>query len=196
MELLKRRIKVSGTIIGNDVLKVDSFLNHQIDPFLMKDIAEEFVRRFSGSTITKILTIESSGIAPAILVGQILSIPVVCAKKKSSLNQDPDSYTAKVYSYTKEEHCTIHISRNVLCATDSVLIIDDFLANGQAISGLCEIITQAGAQLVGAGVIIEKGFQKGGLMLRNMGIRVESLATIETLSKNRITFKNEEDEQS
>lgn len=196
MELLKKKIELSGEIIGDDVLKVDKFLNHQIDPDLMHEIAKEFVRRFTNTTITKILTVESSGIAPAVLVGQLLSVPVVFAKKKQSLNLDKDTYTADVYSFTKRETCVISVSKKVLSESDSILIIDDFLANGQAILGLYEIIKQSNASMVGAGVIIEKGFQKGGALLRGMGIRVESLAIIDNMSENRITFRNEEEERT
>lgn len=189
MDLLERKILEEGIVIGTDVLKVDSFLNHQIDPNIMDAIGKEFARRFSDKKITKILTIEASGIAPAIFTAKELAVPVVYAKKTGSLNMDHDTYDTTVHSFTKKKDYIIRVSKRFLNAGDRVLIIDDFLANGQAIIGLYEIVEMAGATLVGAGVVIEKGFQDGGALLREMGIRVESLAIIEKMSEKQILFK-------
>lgn len=189
MDLLEAKILEEGIVLGTEVLKVDSFLNHQIDPNIMYAIGKEFARRFSDKRITKILTIESSGIAPAVFTAKELNVPVIYAKKTTSLNMDHDTYDAPVHSFTKKMDYIIRVSKKFLLDTDSVLIIDDFLANGQAIIGLNEIIEMAGARLVGAGVVIEKGFQDGGALLREMGIRVESLAIIEKMSEKQILFK-------
>lgn len=189
MELLKAKILEEGIVIGTDVLKVDSFLNHQMDPNLMHAIGKEFARLFSDKKITKILTIEASGIAPAIFTGKELNVPVVYAKKTTSKTLDDDAYSTSVHSFTKKRDYIIRVSKKFLSKDDSILIIDDFLANGQAIIGLSEIIEMAGAKLVGAGVVIEKGFQDGGALLREMGIRVESLAIIEKMTEKQITFK-------
>ncbi len=189
MEELKTKIRQEGIVIGNDVLKVDSFLNHQIDPKLMKAIGREFAKRFEGCLITKILTVESSGIAPAMSVAHELSVPVVYAKKTSSRITDADVYESNVFSFTKNKKYKIRVSRKFITKDDCVLIIDDFLANGQAILGLYEIITKSGASFAGAGIVIEKGFQGGGDMLRKMGIRVESLAIVENMSETKILFK-------
>jgi len=190
MDLLKAKIQAEGIVIGTDVLKVDSFLNHQIDPVLMNEIGKEFAKLFSDKKITKILTIEASGIAPAVFTGKELGIPVIYAKKTTSLNLDENTYNASVHSFTKKIDYIIRVSKKFLSKDDYVLIIDDFLANGQAIIGLSEIIDMAGATLVGAGVVIEKGFQDGGALLREMGIRVESLAIVDKMSEGGIKFKN------
>lgn len=195
MDLLKSKILDEGIVIGTQVLKVDSFLNHQIDPNLMNEIGREFAKRFSDKKITKILTIEASGIAPAIFAGKEMNIPVVFAKKTTSLNLDSETYTARVHSFTKEIDYIVRVSKKFITPGDCVLVIDDFLANGQAIIGLSEIIEQAGAKLVGAGVVIEKGFQDGGALLREMGIRVESLAIIDKMSEKQITFRKIEEEK-
>lgn len=195
MELLKSKILDEGIVIGTQVLKVDSFLNHQIDPNLMNEIGREFAKRFSDKKITKILTIEASGIAPAIFAGKEMDVPVVFAKKTTSLNLDSETYTARVHSFTKEIDYIVRVSKKFISPGDCVLVIDDFLANGQAIIGLSEIIEQAGAKLVGAGIVIEKGFQDGGALLREMGIRVESLAIIDKMSEKQITFRKIEEEK-
>ena len=189
MELLEKKIAEEGVVVGTDVLKVDSFLNHQIDPNLMEAIGKEFARRFSDKKITKVLTVEASGIAPALFTAKELNVPVLYAKKTSSLNMDSDTYDASVHSFTKKKDYIIRVSKRFLTAADRVLIIDDFLANGQAIIGLYEIVEMAGAELAGAGVVIEKGFQDGGALLRDMGIRVESLAIIEKMSEKQVLFK-------
>lgn len=189
MDELKAKIRQEGVVIGNDVLKVDSFLNHQIDTGLMNSIGEELAKRFSDAGVTKILTVESSGIAPAMSTANVLSVPVVYAKKTSSRITDNEVYESNVHSFTKNKDFKIQVSRKFLSKDDCVLIIDDFLANGQAILGLHEIITKSGASFAGAGVVIEKGFQGGGDMLRKMGIRVESLAIVENMSETKILFK-------
>lgn len=189
MKLLKQAIMEKGRIISSDVLKVDSFLNHQIDPELMKEIGKEFAERFRDSGITKILTIESSGIAPAVMAGLELGVPVVFARKRKSLTLVDNLLTAKVHSFTKEETNEISVSSEHLQREDVVLIIDDFLANGQAVRGLMDIVKQANSTLVGVGTVIEKGFQSGGDLLREQGIHVESLAIIESLADNHIIFR-------
>ncbi|WP_010093913.1 xanthine phosphoribosyltransferase [Ornithinibacillus scapharcae] len=191
MKLLKEVIIERGRIISSDVLKVDSFLNHQIDPELMKEIGKEFSRRFQEAGITKILTIESSGIAPAVMTGLELGVPVVFARKRKSLTLVDNLLTAKVYSFTKKETNEISVSNEHLHQEDVVLIIDDFLANGQAVRGLMDIVKQAHSTMAGVGAVIEKGFQSGGNLLREQGIHVESLAIIESLASNQITFREE-----
>jgi len=193
MELLKKRVRSEGRIIGTDVLKVDSFLNHQVDPTLMQAIGEEFARRFKDLGITKVLTIESSGIAPALFTGLYLHVPVVFAKKTESRNLDLETYAAPVHSFTRGQEYIIRVSRRYITNKDTVLLIDDFLAQGRAIIGLLDILEQAGAKAAGAGIVIEKGFQKGGSLIREMGIRVESLAIINEMSEEGsvITFSDE-----
>ncbi|WP_102262367.1 xanthine phosphoribosyltransferase [Mesobacillus jeotgali] len=189
MELLIEKIKNEGTVLSSSVLKVDSFLNHQIDPHLMLEIGKEFAQRFADSGITRILTIESSGIAPAVMAGLQLNVPVVFARKRKSLTLVNNLFTASVYSFTKEETSEISVSNQYLSENDNVLIIDDFLANGQAALGLAEIATKAKASIAGIGIVIEKGFQDGGSLLRDKGYRVESLATISSLDDGSVSFK-------
>ena len=175
-------------VLSDTVLKVDSFLNHQIDPLLMKEIGEEFANRFSEDVITKVLTIESSGIAPATMLGLTIGAPVIFARKKKSLTLSGNLYTSSVHSFTKKETNEISVSADFLSADDNVLIIDDFLANGEAVKGLLDIIEKAGANLIGVGIVIEKGFQKGGQAIREKGIRVESLANIKSLANGKVEF--------
>lgn len=191
MKLLLDKIKNEGTVLANDVLKVDAFLNHQMDPFLMKEIGEEFARLFSSENITKVVTIESSGIGPGLMTAFALQVPLVFARKKKSITMQQDVYTAKVYSFTKKEENEISISHKWLEAGDRVLIIDDFLANGQAALGLLSIVEEAKAEAVGFGIVIEKAFQEGGNLLRERGYRVESLARIQSLKDNKVTFVEE-----
>ena len=169
-------------------MKVDNFINHQMDPVLMKSMAEEFVRRFANTDINKIITIEASGIAPAIMVGYTLELPVVFAKKRQPSTME-NMLVTEVFSFTKNQTCRICVSRDYLQPGDKVLFIDDFLANGNAGKGIIDLVNQAGAELVGMGFLIEKSFQKGGELLRNTGIRVESLAIIESLDNCEIRFK-------
>ena len=188
MQLLKDKIQQEGQALSDVVLKVDSFLNHQIDPLLMKEIGDEFANRFSDQVITKVLTIESSGIAPSAFLGLTLGAPVVFARKRKSLTLTDNIYTSKVHSFTKNETNEISVSKSFLSADDNVLIIDDFLANGEAVKGLLDIAAQAGATVVGVGIVIEKGFQDGGKQLREQGVRIESLARIKSLSEGKVEF--------
>ncbi|MCM3756813.1 xanthine phosphoribosyltransferase [Sporosarcina aquimarina] len=189
MQLLKDKIMEEGNVLPGDVLKVDSFLNHQIDAELMQAVGNEFAEKFADAGITKILTLESSGIAPSVMAAIQLKVPVVFARKRKSLTQNSNLYSASVYSYTKQESNEISVSEAHLGSEDTLLIIDDFLANGQAVLGLLEIAEQAGSKTAGIGIVIEKGFQPGGAMLREKGLRVESLAIIESLENLQITFK-------
>ena len=190
MELLKDHILKHGIVKAGNVLKVDSFLNHQIDIRLMDDIGREFYRRFQDDRITKILTIEASGIAVACATARYFSVPVVFARKAKSSTLDADAYTAKIQSYTHGDVNWGMVSSNYLEEDDRVLIIDDFLATGSATQGLLEICDYAGATVVGVGIAIEKGFQKGGDMLREAGIHLESLAIIESMSSEGIKFRD------
>lgn len=193
MELLKEKIKKEGKVLSENVLKVDSFLNHQIDPLLMKEIGEEFANLYTNDIITKVLTIESSGIAPSIFLGLTIGAPVVFARKRKSLTLSDNLYTSKVYSFTKNESNDISVSKDFLNADDHVLIIDDFLANGEAVKGLLDIVQQAGATVVGVGIVIEKGFQQGGRLIREQGIRVESLARVKSLVDGKVEFYDDGD---
>nr|WP_246566260.1 xanthine phosphoribosyltransferase [Tissierella simiarum] len=186
--MLKERILKDGTIEEGNILKVDSFLNHQLDISLLNEIGKEFRRRFPEK-IDKILTIETSGIGIAAIAAQYFNTPVVYARKIDSKNLEKDVYETKVYSYTKGKEYTVKVGKKYLNKEEKILVIDDFLANGKALEGLIDIISQAGASLVGAGIVIEKGFQEGGQDLRNKGIKIESLAIIESLSDGRVIFK-------
>ncbi|TQR15394.1 xanthine phosphoribosyltransferase [Psychrobacillus soli] len=192
MKLLKEKIMQEGKVLSEDVLKVDAFLNHQIDPVLMKAIGEEFATRFKEAGITKILTIESSGIAPSMFAGLTLGVPVVFARKRKSLTLSGNLYTSKVHSFTKNETNEISVSKDFINSDDVVLVIDDFLANGQAALGLLEILEQANAKNAGVGIVIEKGFQTGGSLIREKGIRVESLANIKSLADGKVEFFEED----
>lgn len=191
MKLLHDKIMQEGKVLSSSVLKVDSFLNHQIDPMLMKEIGHEFANRFSDQVITKILTIESSGIAPSVMLGLEIGAPVVFARKRKSLTLSDNLYSSKVHSFTKNETNDISVSRNFLNEDDNILIVDDFLANGEAVKGLLDIAAQAGANVVGVGIVIEKGFQDGGKLLREQGVRVESLAIVDSLEDGKVTFAAE-----
>ncbi|KRM78566.1 xanthine phosphoribosyltransferase [Lapidilactobacillus dextrinicus DSM 20335] len=192
MRELEERIKNDGQVLGEDVLKVDNFLNHQVDPQLMYHMGEEFHRLFQDKKITKILTVESSGIAPAVMAGLIFQVPVVFARKHKSLTLKNDLYTAKVYSFTKKVSNEISISKKFLSSDDHVLIIDDFLANGQAVQGLMEIIDAADATLEGVGIVIEKTFQKGRQLLDENGVEVQSLARIKAFENGQVVFVDED----
>lgn len=180
MELLKQRIFKDGKCLEGGILKVDSFINHQMDPVLMKEIAEEFVKRFAGEGVNKILTIEASGIAPAIMTGYLMQLPVVFAKKKKPSTME-NMLTTTVYSFTKNRNYDVCVCGDYLHKGDRVLFIDDFLANGNAAKGIMDLVGQAGAELAGMGFIIEKEFQHGRDELVKAGIHVESLAIIESL---------------
>ncbi len=188
MELLKQRILKDGVIKPGGILKVDSFLNHCIDIDLYNEIGKEFRRRFPEKEINKILTIEASGIGIACIAAQYFGCPVVFAKKTLSKNIDGDLYTSKVQSFTKGVTYDIIVSKKFLSPCDNVLIIDDFLAKGMALLGLIDICSQAGAQVVGAGIVIEKAFQDGGKIIRQKGIKLESLARIAAMDDRNIIF--------
>lgn len=191
MRLLEEKISTDGKVLSENVLKVDSFLNHQIDPQLMLEIGKEFARIFAGEGITKIVTIESSGIAPAVMAGLYMKVPVIFARKRKSLTLVEDLLTASVHSFTKNETNEISVSNKYINENDRVLIIDDFLANGEAALGLVKIVEQSGAELAGIGIVIEKSFQQGAQKLKDLGLRVESLARIASLSNGAVTFINE-----
>ncbi|MFC4386779.1 xanthine phosphoribosyltransferase [Gracilibacillus marinus] len=191
MEKLQQKIMDEGIVLSDTVLKVDRFLNHQIDPMLMKQIGEEFAQRFENEGITKIVTLESSGIAPAVMTGLILGVPVIFARKKKSLTLTEGLLTAEVYSFTKQETNEISISSKFIEENDRILIIDDFLANGQAALALVDLVNQTDATVVGIGIVIEKSFQDGRQLLHEKGYRVESLARIQSLASNQITFVKE-----
>lgn len=182
MQLLEDRIRKDGKVKQGDVLKVDSFINHQIDIPFINELGKEFARLFKGEEITKILTIEASGIAIASIVAQYFNVPVVFAKKSMSININGDVYTSKVKSYTHGHEYDIIVSKEFLNKEDKILLIDDFLAKGSALNGLINLIEDAGATIVGAGICVEKVYQGGGELIRNKGIRVESLAMIKSLS--------------
>jgi len=182
MQLLKDRIRRDGVVRPGNILKVDSFLNHQMDIPLFCEMGREFQQRFMSEEITKILTIEASGIGLACIVAQYFKVPVVFAKKSKTKNIEGDVYTTRVESYTHSRVFDIIVSKQFLRPEDKVLLIDDFLANGKALEGLAKLVEDAGATLVGAGIAIEKGFQVGGDTLREKGIRVESLAIIESMN--------------
>ena len=188
MRLLKERILQDGKCFEGGILKVDSFINHQMDPVLMKSIGVEFVRKFASTNVNKIMTIEASGIAPAIMTGYLLDLPVVFAKKKSP-KTIKNILTTKVHSFTKDREYDIIISSDYLTPQDNVLFVDDFLAYGNAALGIIDLIKQSGANLVGMGFIIEKSFQEGRKKLEELGVRVESLAIIEDLSHCQIKIK-------
>ncbi len=188
MELLKKRILQDGKCFEGGILKVDSFINHQMDPILMKSIGVEFVRLFASTNVNKIMTIEASGIAPAIMTGYLLGLPVVFAKKKTPKTMD-SFLTTKVHSFTKDREYDVVISKEYLTPNDNVLFVDDFLAYGNAALGVIDLIKQSGANLVGMGFIIEKAFQEGRKAIEAQNIRVESLAIIESLDNCQIKVR-------
>lgn len=188
MELLKRRIQQDGIVKGNDVLKVDSFLNHQMDVALFEEIGREFQRRFADCGVNKILTIEASGIGIACVTAQSFHCPVVFAKKSQTKNIAGEVYATKVESFTHGRVYDVMVAKKFLGPEDTVLVIDDFLANGAALEGLISIVAQAGGEVVGAGVCIEKAFQPGGERLREKGFRIEALARISSMSETGIEF--------
>ena len=193
MNCLEERILKDGVVKEGNVLKVDSFLNHQMDIALMNEIGKEFYRRFEGKPINKILTIEASGIAIAYAVAQQFNVPVLFAKKSKSINIAGDTYVAEVESFTHKNRNTVVVSKQFLGETDRVLIIDDFLANGCALQGLISIVESADATVEGLGIVIEKGFQEGGCRMRNLGYHLESLAIVESMDAETgvITFRQQ-----
>ena len=193
MNFLEERIIKDGIVKSGNVLKVDSFLNHQMDIDLIEDVAREFKRRFGEQAISKVLTIEASGIGIAAFVAKEFGVPMVFAKKSKSINMDGDVYVAEVESFTHKNKNQIVVSKKFLKEGESVLIIDDFLANGCALQGLISIVESAGAVVVGCGIVIEKGFQYGGRAIRNMGYRVESLAIVDAMDAEAgtVTFREQ-----
>ncbi|MDN5443838.1 MAG: xanthine phosphoribosyltransferase [Acinetobacter sp.] len=188
MYALEQKILSEGIVLSDEVLKVDAFLNHQIDPVMMQLIGKEFAARFKDAGITKIITIEASGIAPAIMAGLELGVPVIFARKYQSLTLKDDLYRSKVFSFTKQTESTIAISNKHISSADKALVIDDFLANGQAALGLIDLIHQAKAEVVGIGIVIEKSFQPGRDILLEKGYRVESLARVKSLANGTVEF--------
>ena len=193
MNFLEERIAKDGVVKPGNVLKVDSFLNHQMDPRLMVQMAEEFKRRFAGKPINKILTIEASGIGIAAFVALVFDVPLVFAKKSKSINIDGDMFVAEVESFTHKNKNQIIVSKKFLSSEDHLLIIDDFLANGCALQGLIQIAESAGATVEGCGIAIEKGFQIGGRVIRNLGYQLESLAIVDAMDAETgtITFREQ-----
>ena len=192
MKLLEDKIKEVGRVLPGDVLKVDAFLNHQVDPKLMAEMGKEFARLFArlfkDDDITRIVTVESSGIASAVMAGFYMNVPVVFARKHKSLTLTDDVYTSEVYSYTKQTSNQISIDKRFIQPNDRLLIIDDFLANGQAVQGLLDVAKQANVSVNGIGIVIEKSYQKGHELIEKTGIHLESLAKIESLDNDKVTF--------
>lgn len=193
MKLLEERIRKDGTIKAGNVLKVDSFLNHQMDIDLFNEMGKEWARLFADRKITKILTVEASGIGIACVAAQHFHVPVVFAKKSQSVNIDGEVYSTKIESFTHKRVYDVIVSKKFLQPEDHILIIDDFLANGCALEGLIDIVNKAGATVEGVGIAVEKGFQKGGALIRSRGIRIESLAIVESMDDKtgEITFRSE-----
>lgn len=191
MKLLEERIRKDGTVKAGNVLKVDSFLNHQMDIDLFNEMGKEWARLFADRKITKILTVEASGIGIACVAAQHFHVPVVFAKKSQSVNIDGEVYSTKIESFTHKRVYDVIVSKKFLHPEDHILIIDDFLANGCALEGLIDIVNKAGATVEGVGIAVEKGFQKGGDLIRSKGIRVESLAIVESMDDKtgEITFR-------
>lgn len=188
VQKLKERIKNESRVIGTSILKVDSFLNHQIDPRFTMEMGKEIASRFAGEEITRVLTVEASGIAVAMATGLALGVPVVFAKKGRASTQNAGVYSAQIYYFTRRESVGIFVSGRFLRPEDTVLIVDDFLAHGEALGGMVEIVSQAGCRLAGVGIVIEKVFQGGGEKLRGQGIKIESLAAIKEMSEEHIQF--------
>ena len=189
MNFLEEKILLDGVIKEGNILKVDSFLNHQIDIDIMRQMAYEFKRRFHGIEVNKVLTIEASGIAIATLLGDLYDVPVVFAKKSETANSTDDKYVSQAYSFTHKRMNNVFISKPYLSSTDKVLIVDDFLADGEAAHSLIDLVHQAGGKVAGLGIAIEKGQQKGGGELRKEGYRVESIAIVETMDWKTQTIK-------
>ncbi len=190
MKLLEEKIMTDGTVLPGNILKVDNFLNHQIDVAFLNKIGEEFYNIFSSENVTKILTVEASGIAIACAAAQHFNVPVVFAKKGQHKNIGTDCFTAEVFSFTKGTSYTVTVSKKYLNENDNILILDDFLANGQAALGLIKIIEDAKAKVAGVGIVIEKGFQQGGSLIREKGVRLESLAIVDSMTDDTISFRS------
>jgi len=191
MKQLQDRIRAEGRVLPGNIIKVDGFLNHRVDTALMRDMAKEFKRLFDLKDLTAVLTVEASGIALATICAEEFGVPLVFAKKAKSDNIEGGLYKSDIYSYTYKKQVTLIVASQWLSATDKVFIVDDFLANGEALRGLVEIVEEAKAELLGIGVAIEKGFQPGGKRLRDAGIHLESLAIIERADENGVVFRGE-----
>ena len=191
MEKLKERIRAEGRVLPGNIIKVDGFLNHRVDTALMGELADEFAKYFDVKNITMVLTAEASGIALATVCAERYGVPMVFAKKAKSDNIEGGLYQSDILSYTYKKKVTLLVSKEWLSASDKVLIIDDFMARGEAMRGLCDIVREAGAELVGIGVAVEKGFQHGGDRLREAGIPLHSLAIIESADENGFVFREE-----
>ena len=196
MQQLKERIVREGKVLPGNIIKVDGFLNHRVDTLLMRDIADEFAKHFDVSKITLVLTAEASGIALATVCAERYGVPMVFAKKAKSDNIEGGLFRSDIFSYTYKKQVTQLVSKEWLHKEDKVLIVDDFLANGEALRGLCEIVEQAGAELVGIGVAIEKGFQGGGDRLRQAGYDLKSLGVIEQADENGIVFRDDVEDEA
>ena len=192
MKLLEEKILSCGTVLPGNILKVDSFLNHQLDVSLLSELGKEFYRLFSDLNITRILTVEASGIPIACFAAQHFDVPVVFAKKGHHKNIGNDVYTAEVFSFTKCTSYTVFVSKKYINPGDNILVIDDFLANGQAVLGLKKIIEDAGANLMGVGIAIEKGFQNGGKEIRAQGVNLRSLAIVDSMTDDSISFRSDD----
>ena len=192
MQQLKDRIRREGKVLPGNIIKVDGFLNHRVDTRLMADIADEFARFFDVADITMVLTAEASGIALATICAQKYNVPMVFAKKAKSDNIEGGLYQSEIFSYTYKKKVTQLLSKEWLTSSDRVLIVDDFMANGEAVRGLCDLVSQAGAELVGIGIAVEKGFQGGGDRLRSMGLNYHALAIIESADENGIVFREDD----
>ena len=193
MQLLKDRIRSEGKVLPGNIIKVDGFPNHRVDTRLMGQIADEFARLFDVENITMVLTAEASGIALATICAERYNVPMVFAKKAKSDNIEGGLYQSEIFSYTYKKKVTQILSKEWLNANDRVLIIDDFMANGEAVRGLCDLVSQAGAELVGIGIAVEKGFQGGGDRLRAMDVNYHALAVIESADENGIVFRDDEE---
>ncbi|MFD2670580.1 xanthine phosphoribosyltransferase [Marinicrinis sediminis] len=189
MESLKNQILEEGVVLSDQVLKLDSILNHQVDPVLISSLGKEFAKRFEGESITKVLTLESSGISIAYATAYEMGVPMVFARRKKSITTDEDAYCERVPSFTKGIVTDIVVSKSFLSADDRILIIDDIIANGDAVRGLMQIIQRSGAKLSGLGIVVEKSFQAGARTIREAGVRVESLAKISSLANGKIEFE-------
>jgi len=190
LQILKERIRKDGRVLDGNILKVDTFLNHQLDISLLNEIGKAFYEAFKEREITKIITAETSGIAIAAISAQYFDVPVIFARKFDSVNMDANSYEGSVYSYTKKRDYKMRVPKHLMSSNDRYLLLDDFLANGEAIKGMKALIDDAGATLVGTGVVIEKSYQSGHAMLKEMGIEVVALAKIASMQGNTIVFKD------
>lgn len=191
MELLEKKIQESGRVLPGNILKVDNFLNHMIDVELFDEMGKEFYNHFKSKKIDKIITIEVSGIGLSVATGRYFKVPVLYAKKTESKTLSDNCYVSQVYSYTKATTYNIRVDKNMLTRGEHVLIIDDFLANGKALEGLIDIADQAGVVIEGIGIAIEKGFQQGGTMIRDKGYEIQSLAIVDSLDNNKVTFRQQ-----